>query len=111
MNRRHRPAIRLAAVAAATMGGAVMVGWLLRSPSRPISRDDYAIVMALCRACNQHDHEAIETTCEIFDEHPHSSSKSLQAVVRRVVKETESQNWLIAETACRDFMRQQIRPR
>ena len=109
MSQPKRSVFRPVACVAATMMVVTSVCWTLRTPPNPIARDDYAVVMALCRACNQRDPGAIETAVEIFAARRPSSPKLLRRMVDRVVAETESDNWSAAETACRDFMRQQVR--
>ena len=83
------------------------VGWF-RSSTDPLNREQYAIAIALYRACNQQDDHAIDRLELRYQQivvDPVTPSRQIEAVIRRA----REKNWDAATRAAHRLIRSQSR--
>jgi len=77
-------------------------------PGRPVTLDDrgYDVTIALYRACNQQDNEAIEQLTEIVDAlvAPDETKNSQTLALRAILEDADAGRWQNATRSCRTLL-------
>ncbi|QDT11317.1 hypothetical protein [Planctomycetes bacterium K23_9] len=99
-------------IVGATVIAAIMVAgafWFSRSKVE-LSKDDYAITLALYRVCNQRSEQGlIELEAVWRESEPPEKDTASGRVIRSIIADARSQQWQDAARACRQILVDQVK--